>query len=89
MADATDMTESQAPEQTRLITYFVNGEREQTPDHKRTVRAILSDAGFTPVETYQLERDNGHHVFSDYDEEVPIHEDERFTALYKGPTQTS
>jgi phenylalanyl-tRNA synthetase beta subunit len=79
----------QAVAQTDLITYFVNGEREQTREHKRTVRAILLDAGFTPVENYQLERDEGHHLFPTYDEEVPIHQDERFTALYTGPTPTS
>lgn len=81
--------DQQATAHTRLISYFVNGEREQTYDHKRTVRAILTDAGFTPVENYQLERDEGHHIFPNYDEDVLIHEDERFTALYKGPTQTS
>ena len=89
MAETTDTTDSQAMTQTSLTTYFVNGEREQTPDHKRTVRAILSDSGFTPVEQYQLERDEGHHIFPNYDDEVPIHENERFTALYKGPTPTS
>lgn len=79
----------QATTHTGLITYFVNGEREQTYEHKRTVRAILTDAGFTPVENYQLERDEGHHIYPNFDEEVPIQQDERFTALYKGPTQTS
>jgi hypothetical protein len=47
-------TDLQATEHTDLVTYFVNGEREQTYDRKRMVRAILSDAGFTPVENYQL-----------------------------------
>lgn len=79
----------QATAHTDLTTYFVNGEREQTSDHKRTVRMILADAGFTPVEKYQLERDEGHHLFTNYDEEVPIYQDERFTALYTGPTHTS
>jgi hypothetical protein len=79
----------QVTAQTDLITYFVNGEREQTRYHKLTVRAILADAGFTPVENYQLERDEGHHIFPTYDEDVPIHQDEHFTALYKGPTPTS
>lgn len=74
---------------TDLFTYFVNGEREQTGNRKLTVRAILTDAGFTPVENYQLQRDAGHHTFTSYDDEVPLHEDERFTALYKGPTPTS
>jgi hypothetical protein len=71
------------------ITYFVNGERETTTLHQLTVRSILTSAGFTPPENYRLERDEGHHTYTGLDEEVPLHEDERFTALYTGPTRTS
>ncbi|HEX5403182.1 MAG TPA: hypothetical protein VFX16_12855 [Pseudonocardiaceae bacterium] len=69
--------------------YFVNGERFGTGETELTVRRILEDAGFTPVEEYRLTRDAGHHVFDHYDTEVSIHEGERFTAIFLGPTPTS
>jgi hypothetical protein len=69
--------------------YYVNGEKQQTQEHKLRVRAILANAGFTPVENYTLERDEGHHRYADYDQEIPLHEHERFTAIYKGPTPVS
>ena len=90
VADANlDRSEPQGggPHQER--TYFVNGEAFHTREHKLTVRTILEDAGFTPAEEYRLTRDAGHHVFDDYDTEVPIHEGERFTATFLGPTPTS
>ncbi|HEX3900136.1 MAG TPA: hypothetical protein VHW74_13270 [Mycobacteriales bacterium] len=73
----------------RKLTYFVNGEPFVTERHQRTVRAILTGAAFDPVEQYKLERDSDHHVFEDYDKEVQLREDERFTATYVGPTPTS
>lgn len=78
----------QEPERTVLI-YFVNGERLTTLEDDLTVRQILTVAGFTPVEQYRLTRDKGDHVFTDYDHKVELHEDERFTATYVGPTPTS
>jgi len=73
----------------RTITYFVNGEAQTTTKDKLTVREILTEAGFTPAEEYRLTRDEGEHVYGDYDEEVPLHERERFTATFLGPTPTS
>jgi hypothetical protein len=73
----------------KTITYFVNGERLTTHKYDPTVREILSDAGFSPVEQYRLTRDRGDHVYTDYDHKVELHEDERFTATYLGPTPTS
>jgi hypothetical protein len=75
--------------QPRTVTYYVNGEAQTTTKDKLTVRETLTAAGFTPVEEYRLTRDNGHHVYSDYDEEVPLHDGERFTATFLGPTPTS
>lgn len=71
------------------LEYFVNGEQFRTEEHKLTVRTILEDAGFTPAEEYRLTRDDGHHVFDGYDIEVPLHNGERFTATFLGPTPTS
>lgn len=78
----------QEPERT-VLTYFVNGEGLTTHEDDLTVRQILTAAGFTPVEQYRLTRDKGDHVFTDYDHKVELHEDERFTATYVGPTPTS
>lgn len=78
----------QEPERT-VLTYFVNGERLTTHEDALTVREILTAAGFTLVEQYRLTRDRGNHVFTDYDQKVELHEGERFTATYVGPTPTS
>ena len=75
--------------QHKTVTYYVNGEKQATKQDKLTVREILTAAGFTPVTDYQLTRDEGHHVYRDYDEEVPLREDERFTATFIGPTPVS
>ena len=75
--------------QPNTVTYYVNGEAQTTAHHKLTVREILTAAGFTPVTEYQLTRDEGHHVYRDYDEEVPLHQHERFTATFVGPTPVS
>lgn len=69
--------------------YYVNGEKQQTAEHKLTVAQILDNAGFKPPEQYTLTRDDGNHAYKDYSEEVPIHKDERFTALFIGVTPTS
>lgn len=75
--------------QHKIITYYVNGEAQTTRQHEVTVREILTDAGFTPAEEYRLTRDEGHHVYQDYNEEVPLHENEKFTATFLGPTPVS
>lgn len=79
----------QVQTETEAITYYVNGERQETHHHKLTVRAILTNAGFAPAEDYRLVRDAGNHTYTNLDEEVPLHEDEKFTALFQGPTPTS
>jgi hypothetical protein len=74
---------------TGTATYFVNSEAQTTTEHKLKVRVVLENAGFKPAENYDLTRDEGHHTYTNYDEEIPIHEYERFTATYKGPTPVS
>ena len=71
------------------IRYFVNGEPQFTDQHKLTVSQILENAEFKPADQYSLTRDEGNHTYKDYKEEVPIHMDEHFTALFLGPTPTS
>jgi hypothetical protein len=81
--------ELQVNTETKAFTYYVNGESQTTHQHKLTVRTILTNAGFTPAEDYRLVRDAGNHTYTNLDEEVPLHESEKFTALFQGPTPTS
>lgn len=71
------------------ITYFVNGEPETTTERELTVQAILESAGFTPAADYVLTSENPPRTFTDQNERVKLHEHERFTAIFKGPTPTS
>lgn len=73
----------------KITRYFVNDDSYDTTEKKLKVRTILSDAGFTPVEQYDLTRVNGNHTFSNLDEEVPIHKDEKVLAVFKGTTPVS
>ena len=70
------------------IHYSVSGEQQQTTERKLKGHEILEKAGFTPAADYKLTRDpSGHVVGLDVDE--PIHEGEKFTATFQGPTGTS
>ena len=79
------------------VKFFVNGEEvvhsfQKPPDRKvfkLTVREILTIAGFTPVEDYELTRDVDSHKFTSLDEKVPVENGELFTATHKGPTLAS
>jgi hypothetical protein len=71
------------------VTYWVNGEQQTTSSETLSVATILADAGFTPPENYDLERDGDPHPFKNQQEHVKITPDERFTATFKGPTPTS
>lgn len=73
----------------RTISLWINGEKYETSSHKLTVRQILEIGGFTPPEQYRLIRENGDKIFTDMNQELPIHEDERFTATYGGRTEVS
>ncbi|MEX6428425.1 MULTISPECIES: hypothetical protein [Ferrimicrobium] len=74
----------------KTITYWVNGERESTKQEVLTVGTILSDAEFTPITDYTLRSENPKRDYdSNYDEEVELHDEQRFEVLYKGPTPTS
>jgi hypothetical protein len=73
----------------RDTVYFVNGERQKTAGDELSVSDILTRAGFEPADQYELIRDHPHHVFANLDEVVKLHQDERFTAIFHGPTPTS
>jgi hypothetical protein len=73
----------------KATQYFVNGEAQSTTEKKLAVKTILEHAAFMPTSEWTLSRDDGHHEYTDQDELVPIHMDERFTATFTGPTPTS
>jgi uncharacterized protein YabE (DUF348 family) len=81
--------ESEIQIKAKTITYYVNGESQTTTHHKLTVRTILTNAGFTPAENYRLVRVAGNQTYTNLDEEISLHEDEKFNALFQGPTPTS
>lgn len=80
---------SATQQKTKTTRYFVNGAAQTTDDRKLMPRAILTNAGFSPAEDYRLIRDDGNKILDDPDKEESIHMDERFTALFNGPTQVS
>lgn len=74
----------------KTITYFVNGEEEQTDDRVLTVRQILEGAEFVPVTNYTLKSENPPADYGvDYDQEIKVHPNQRFQALFVGPTPVS
>lgn len=89
MAQPDEQIASPGAEHDKPITYFVNGEREESLERDLQVREILSRAGFSPTSEWTLSRDSDGHVYADQDEQIRLHEDERFTATRNGPTPTS
>lgn len=73
----------------KVITFYVNGEALTTEERKLPVRDILVLAGLTPPQQYRLIRVNGDKEFDSLDEEIPIRNNERFTALFRGETPVS
>lgn len=73
----------------KTTTYYVNGKAFTMDERKLTPRQILANADFSPAEQYRLVRDDGDKTLADFDKNEPIHQGERFTALFNGPTQVS
>lgn len=77
-------------EKEKTTTYFVNGEAETTVADELAVGSILEGAGFAPKTDYTLKSENPHKDYgTNYDELVKVHPNQRFQALFKGPTPTS
>jgi hypothetical protein len=72
----------------KTIEYFVNGERQETEEKRRTAETILANAGFEPASDWILSRDKDGKEFA-ATEVLEIHKGERFTAKHKAPTPTS
>lgn len=73
----------------KSTTYYVNDVLQTTHEKKLTVGTILTNANFIPVSDYNLVRKNGNKTFTDPDEEIPIHDGEKFVAVFKGTTPVS
>lgn len=71
------------------IEYFVNGEVQHASENELSAGDILENAGFSPAADYVLEEDANRKIYADPAAIVRIHEKEKFTATYKGPTPTS
>ena len=85
------------PKSLEEIKFFVNGEEVvyafQKPSDRKiielSVREILTAAGFTPAEDYELTRDADTHTYESPDDKVPLEQGDKFTATHKGPTPAS
>ena len=85
------------PENNEEIKFWVNEEEVvysyQKPDEravfKLSVRDILTLAGFTPAENFELTRDSDNQKFPSLGYEVPVEQGDHFTAKYNAPTPAS
>ena len=92
--EGTDLEAAPRSQFEESVKYYVNGEEEvheydKGPDREEftlSVREILTSAGFTPVEDYELTRDSENHKFESLDDEVPVKFGESFTATHKADT---
>jgi hypothetical protein len=78
-------------ETARVYIYHVDGEIQFSVVHELTVREILSNAGVDPADHYLVQmRESGPPVeYRDINEKLTLHEGERFTTVYHGPTPVS
>ena len=93
----TDVEAAPTSQFEESLKYYVNGEEivheynkgSDREELKLSVREILTSAGFTPVEDYELTRDSDNQKFESLDAKVAVKFGERFTATHKGDTPVS
>ena len=70
------------------IHYTVNGEVQEisTNDNKLTVKQILENANFVPVEKFKLFNATTDTSYTDSNQPLTIHDGDEFLALSSGPT---
>ena len=74
----------------RLIVYFVDGEKQETSNPILTVAQILEKAGLDPKTHYLVELQGEHQIkHLDPNEELRLHEHEKFISVFSGPTPLS
>jgi len=72
------------------ITYYVDNEAQHTTNNELAVRQILEAAGDDPATHYLLELRGDQQIpHKDLEEVIKIHENERFAAIFTGPTPVS
>lgn len=72
------------------IEFFVDEEKVSTDDPTITVRQILSLAGLDPATHYLIEiRGSNQIPHKDLDEELRVHEKQKFLSVFSGPTPVS
>ena len=74
----------------RLITYFLDNERQETTEATLTVGQILKDGGLDPQTHYLIElRGDQQIAYRDLNESIRVHENEKFISVFHGPTPLS
>lgn len=74
----------------RLIMYFVDGERQEITDPILSVAQILERAGLDPKTHYLVELRGERQIkHLDPNEELRLHEHEKFISVFNGPTPLS
>jgi hypothetical protein len=84
----SELAAAESKQKDKEMTYFVNGEKQESEEKKLAAKVILAAAGFEPTGDWLLSRDKDGHEFQG-DEIVQIHKDERFTAKHRAPTPAS
>lgn len=74
----------------REITYFVDGEKQETKERELTVGQILEKAGLDPKTHYLVELRGGEQIkLTDLNELVKLHGHEKFISVFTGVTPLS
>ena len=70
--------------------YFVDNESQTTDQKELSVRQILVNSGNDPETHYLVEIKGDHQVdHKNLDEQIHIHENEKFAAIFTGTTPVS
>jgi hypothetical protein len=74
----------------REITYFVDGEKQETEKRELTVAQILEKAGLDPTTHYLVELRGPEQIkLTDSNEVIKLHEHEKFISVFTGVTPLS
>lgn len=81
---------TQARSGQHVIKYFVDNEEQTTTEKSLKVREILSNAGDDPATHYLVQIHGDHEIpYKDLDQTIEVHENEKFAAIFTGPTPVS
>jgi hypothetical protein len=74
----------------REITYFVDGEKQETRERELTVSQILERAGLDPKTHYLVELRGTEQIkLTDPNQLIKLHEHEKFFSVFTGVTPLS